>query len=216
MTHTHMGLSYPIFKLYISVLKPICFGTLLIFSLSFAASAQEGHEIFRGSLYLSPGIGFGTAWGEYGDKLKMPPITISADIGIKENITVGPYLGFGSSIGTQYVDLISLEDGSGGWTYADLTYRHILAGVKGAYHVDIQMEKYGAYGGAMFGYHGISTKYKDLIESKQYEIREQKKSALSYNFFVGGKARLSPDAVAFVEAGYGVTYLNLGISLRIK
>ena len=47
-------------------------------------------------------------------------------------------------------------------------------------------------------------------------LPSSKQSHFGYNIFIGGQAHLSNSVLAFAELGYGITYLNLGLSFKLK
>ena len=107
-----------------------------VLSLMYSLTIHAQNDIIKkGSLTLSPGIGIGTAWSDYGNKIGVPPLSVSLDIGIAPNITIGPYIAYSSTTETDYFS-------------GDYTYTHLLIGAKGAYHFDIS-DKFTGHAGAM-------------------------------------------------------------------
>ncbi|MCW3073499.1 MAG: hypothetical protein JWP69_568 [Flaviaesturariibacter sp.] len=177
------------------------------------ASAQ-GALVHKGSKSLSIGLGFKTSWDEYGDKIKMPPLSASLDFGVADNVTIGPYVAVSSTSGEGYGDFVDTQTGNISSAYYTYTYSHKLVGLRGTYNLPVS-DKLSAYAGAMLGYHFAKVKYTHST-LQNATIKDAKGNELLYNFFIAGKYALSPNASAFAELGYGVTFLNIGVAIKLK
>ncbi len=170
----------------------------------------------KGEIFLSPGIGIATVWDEFGTKLKVPPISVTVAFTVSDKITIGPYLGYGATSGNGWGYFIHKQTGDiVGPEYYTYTFSHFLLGVKGAYHFPIADKLYG-YGGGIIGYHSAKIKYTSSSLGDGYEIDDDRGSQLLYDIFIGGRYAFSDNASVFAELGYGITYLNLGVLLKLK
>lgn len=162
---------------------------ILLFFLPNKSFAQFEGE---GSLVANVGLGLGTHLG-YGGF----PLSISADYGVTEKITVGGFLGYNRSS--------RIFPGNFKWTLTNT-----LIGARGAYHHPL-IEEFDTYAGLMLGYNVISTR----IEPNQPNALLSN----SYAFlggFVGINHFFTDQIGGFAELGYGVGYLTVGVTFRIK
>ena len=166
--------------------------SLLALMHSITSNAQDD-IIKKGSLTLNPGIGIGSAWSNYGNKVNVPPLSVSLDIGVAPDITIGPYVAYSS---TTEPDAF----------YGDFTYTHLLIGAKGAYHFNIS-DKFTGHAGGILGYHVISVSNSSAAA---------KASTVLYDFLIGATYHFTSKMGVFAELGYGITYLNIGASFSIK
>jgi len=160
----------------------------------------------KGQATLQAGIGFfsnldatiSTGQG-IAFPLKMPPLSISADFAITDAVSLGGYIGRAVSD----VNMVGLFE-----TRNLGTMNYTIIGARGLYHFDLT-KSLDTYGGAMLGY----TIMKEKGNEDEYETES---NMLAYNFLVGAKYSFTPNVGAFVEFGYGVAALNLGVFLKLK
>lgn len=156
--------------------------------------AQDSNEVpptFRGegAIDINAGLGLGTTLTGTGI-----PFNASLGYGINENISVGGYLGFAQTN----------EDFLGGtWTYTNL-----IIGARGAYHYPL-VEDIDTYGGLMLGYNIASASW-DGPGNPSASV-----GGLSYSAFVGGRYHFTEKVGAFAELGYGIAYLQFGVTLKM-
>lgn len=172
----------------------------IMFSLSsFAQEFEEGDKI------LNLGIGFGST--TYGGSLystAIPPVSASFEVGIKDgvldegSIGVGGYLGF-SRYKWEYLS----------WGY---NYTNLILGARGVFHYPF-MDKLDTYGGLLLGFRIVSSKeFGDAVFGYNYSATS---SGLATSLFVGGRYYFSDNLAAMLELGYGISYINLGIALKL-
>ena len=157
-------------------------------------------------LSLNTAVGIGSNLTIDNSTITVPPISVSLDIKILPQVTIGPYVAYEKN---NY--------------YGSTEYG--LAGARGTYHFLIPSKTFGVYAGAILSYvyydNPILT---DLYANDNHyiandgtdDLPSSKQSHFGYNIFIGGQAYLSNSVLAFAELGYGITYLNLGLSFRLK
>jgi hypothetical protein len=172
----------------------------MMFSLSsFAQEFEEGDKV------LNLGIGFGSTL--YAGSLystSLPPVSASFEVGIKDgvldegSIGVGGYVGF-SRYKYEYLN----------WGY---NYTNFILGARGVFHYPF-MDKLDTYGGLMLGFRVVSSKeFGDAVFGYNYSASS---GGLVSSVFVGGRYYFSDNLAAMLELGYGISYINLGIALKL-
>lgn len=146
-----------------------------------------------GDKTISAGLGAGL-WGIYGDTT-IPPISVSLDKGYNDKISIGGVVGFA---GSKYTIL-----------YANYDYTYIILGGRGLYHF-YNKDKIDAYAGPIIGYN--IAKVSVRVAGELGSIGE---GYLWYGGVLGGRYYFKPNTAAFVELGYGASYLTVGVSKKI-
>lgn len=152
---------------------------------------------------LNVGVGFGSAlWGDP----VLPPISASYEIGwpsdsteVLQKASIGGYVGF------------SMTESEYSWGI--YSYTHIIVGARGSYHF-YNTDNLDLYAGGMIGYNIVSSSY----ESKSSGYTRSSSahgSEFSYAFFAGGRYYFTDTFGAFAELGYGVAYLNFGLTVKL-
>ncbi|MFT7234008.1 MAG: hypothetical protein ACI8TA_003237, partial [Cyclobacteriaceae bacterium] len=114
--------------------------------------------------------------------------------GIKDNISVGGFLGYTASD-------IAIVD----WKYS-----YTIIGLRGSYHLDLlNNEKIDTYGGAMLGYYLLNVDYGNTGFTTGGAA-----GAVAYTIYVGGRYAFTDNVGAFAELGYGIAFLQLGANLK--
>lgn len=176
----------------------------LVLAFGFSSMAQE--PIFNvGDKVVNLGIGFGTGYG-LGYKTTIPPLSASFEMGVKDGILekgslgVGGYLGFSSyrwrysGFGYDY-----------GWNYTN-----IILGARGVFHYPF-IEKLDTYTGLLLGFRVVtSTEYGNVGT-----YSNPSSSGLAYSWFVGGRYYFTDRIAGMLELGYGISYLNLGVAIKL-
>lgn len=155
-------------------------------------------KVFKeGISNLNLGIGYGFA-GIYGD-MTIPPISASFDYGASDNVSVGGLIGYTSS-----EQKYTWGTDEYGWKYS-----YIVIGVRGAYHFDLG-EKFDPYVGGLLGYNVVSV---SDIGTAPYGYSASG-SFMAFGFYLGGRYYVSDNLALFGELGYGVGYINAGVSFK--
>lgn len=172
---------------------------LACFLLILAGAANAQYQ--EGQLDFNLGLGLGNTFGAAGSAT-FPPINISGDYGITDNISVGGLIGY-----TAYKEDFNFFGTAGTWTYT-----YLIVGARGAYHFDVT-DEFDLYAGAMLGYNIASVSY----EGTDFPgITEPSVGGVALGIFGGARYHFTENLGAFAELGYSVGYLNLGATYRIR
>lgn len=160
-------------------------------------SPMYAQQMNVGSNAANLGIGFGSSLNGLGSG--RPAISASFERGLWEAgpgvISLGAYVG------------------NTGYTYKSSGYKYkwnyTIVGARGAYHFNgiTSVPQLDPYGGAMIGYNIVSYSGSD-------EYSGSYGSGMEFSLFVGSRWFFTDNIAAFVELGYGVSYLNLGIAFK--
>ena len=163
--------------------------------LRFSCNAQSSTDVSfdKSTSYLHAGIGFGG--GFYSGTITLPPISVSYEKAVTENISVGAIVGYSSS---KYVY----------FTTDEYKYTYILIGARGNYHFATS-EKFDPYAGVTLGYNIVS-----VTAPGSGGNYNAKGSALLAGGQLGANYYFSSNLGAFAELGYGIGILTIGISAK--
>lgn len=176
----------------------------------FTVSSLHAQSFKKGTNVLSGLIGIGSSLGYFGSQ--SPGLSVNFERGAWQAgssgvISIGGYAGRKSF---SYDGAYGLDD-----TYSQ-KWSYTIIGVRSAYHyTGFKNEKLDVYGGLMLSYNilSYSVKYSDenvgnITGSGSYG------SAAGLTGYLGGRYYFNPKVAANVELGYGVSYLNAGVSLK--
>lgn len=178
---------------------------LSVFLVAFVATKAQDPIFVKGDKVANIGIGLGSGLGTY-YKLSIPPISLSGEYGIadglldKGSVGVGAYLGFSSY---KY---------DWGYTYTSKTTR-IYVGPRGSFHYPF-LDKLDTYAGLSLGFRYYSWKYDSDIADYGDYYNDNSLGFYSY-WFVGARYYFTEKLAAMAELGYGITYLNIGIAIKL-
>jgi hypothetical protein len=178
---------------------------LMVITIGWSTAHAQNSLFKKGDANAQVGIGFiSTLEDVNGDSpvgmtfpLTTPPVCIILEYGITDQFSIGGY--FGKAKNNAYYHDIYGEHKLG-------TISHSVIGGRVAYHFEIS-SKFDTYAGGMLGY--------DLVNVKGYDDSEASRSGLTYNILVGGRYYLTDNIGGFLEIGYGVAVVNLGITLKL-
>ncbi len=171
----------------------------------------SAQQIFsKGDKALNIGLGLGSYYGGDGYTGSIPPLSVSYEKGIidglldgKGSIGVGGYLGY-----TANKWETSISGNSYGYKYS-----YLMIGARGAFHYQF-VDKLDTYTGLMLGYNVVSSKYfGDDMGAATPEASSA--SGIGYSAFLGARYHFSDKFAAYAEIGYGISALELGISIRL-
>ena len=176
---------------------------LAILSIHLAGKAQP---FLPGDHVVNVGIGIGSTWySGSGYNTSFPPLSGTYEYGITELgpgiLGIGGYLGFSS---------YKWEDSYTGTTYG-WKYSSTIIGARGNYHYNFY-EKLDTYAGLMLGFNIVSSKATGDWPS-QY-TSSASSSSFAWSIYVGGRWYFTDSFAAFLELGYGITWLNIGVAFK--
>ncbi len=178
-----------------------------------SVSCLNAQAFEKGTNVLSAGVGLGSSLGSYSSSSQMPGLSVNFESGLWEAgssgvISLGGYVGI-----KNYRHVYNNPDYK---TTYKWNYR--IIGLRSAYHyTGLNNEKIDLYGGLMLSYNMISYKWKEVWPSDP-EFNESHSTNLTgaagITGYVGGRYYFSSKAAVYAELGYGVSYLNAGVSLK--
>lgn len=172
----------------------------LLFGAFIMGSAQEFE---KGSKVLNLGVGLG-GYGTWGYHMVVPPVSASFEVGILDGILDKGSVGVGG-----YVGLASYKDDYNS-SYGYWTFNRMFLGARGVFHYPF-IDKLDTYGGLMVGFNSYMWKWHGESSSPI----EPGNSGLGSSIFFGGRYYFNDKFAGMAELGYGISYLNLGIALRL-
>lgn len=183
--------------------KIVLFLVVVAFSLTQLVAQEPTFE--KGNKVLNLGIGLGSTLysGTY-YKSQVPPVSGSLEFGIVDNVLekgvigVGPYLGYSS---------YKYEYSGWGWKYSN-----VIVGARGNFHYPL-VDKLDTYTGLLLGYNVASSKeFGNATPGWDYSYSA---GGVVWSWFVGARYYFSEKFGVMAELGYGIAYLNLGVSLKL-
>jgi hypothetical protein len=176
-----------------------------VFAVS-AASAQN--EFGKGVTRLNLGIGVGGSTFGNGWNTTFPPIAASAEWGVMDNLfnSDACSLGVGGYLG--YTAAKSEYSANTGWNATG-----IILGARSAIHYQFDVDRLDTYGGLMLGYNIASVK----TSGNWGGVTATSASAggFSWSLYLGANYSFTEKFGAFAELGYGISYLTLGVSMKL-
>ena len=155
----------------------------------------------KGQIDVNAGIGLIRTFYS-GHSTAVPPISISADYGITDKISVGGFFGY-TSTKDRYSYYYDTRD--------YVKYSFTIIGVRGAYHLNL-LDQLDTYAGLMLGYNIASSKVNS--NSPYWDDYAVASGGLALSAYVGGRYHFTEQIGAFAEVGYGISVLNLGATFR--
>lgn len=170
------------------------------------ANAQE--NLFqKGDKVVNVGLGLGTTlYSGTGYSSTIPPVSVSAEFGVKDdlfgkaNLGVGGYLGIA---GSEYK--FSMLGSEYGWKYT-----YIIVGARGVLHYPL-VDKLDTYGGLLLGYNVVSASEFGNVPMGF----SASTGGLAYAGFIGARYYFTEKIGAMAELGYGISYLNIGLAIKL-
>jgi hypothetical protein len=183
--------------------KFLLFLLVVVFSLT-QLLAQES-TFKQGDKVLNVGIGLGsTLYTGSFYKAGVPPLSASLEFGVKDGILDKGSIGIGGYLGYS----------SYKWTYLGWgwKYTNIILGVRGVFHYPL-VSKLDTYTGLLLGYNiATSKEFGSPVLGYDYSASS---GGVVGAWFVGARYYFSDKFAVMGELGYGITYLNLGIALKL-
>ena len=179
------------------MIKKVLFAAL---ALAGSVSLANAQEIFqKGTKAVNVGVGLGSYLGN----TTIPPLSASFEYGIKDNlingdngsISVGGYVGYTAS-STDFV-------------VSKYRISYAILGARGSFHYQF-IPKLDTYAGIMLGYNVVSSSWSGSEIAGAATASNQ----FAYSTYAGARYFFTENIGAFAEAGYGVAYLNLGVTCK--
>lgn len=171
---------------------------------SFAQSFAKEDKV------ISLGVGIGSSLGSFDYSSQIPALSLMYEQGIAVVgetgvISLGGYLGYKS---------FDYTTNSGGFS-AESKWNYTIIGARGAFHFSqIPNEKLDVYGGLLISYNLLNYSYKDNSGFSDGSSGSYGNST-GLTLFGGARYYFSDKFAGFEELGYGIAYLNLGLSVKL-
>jgi hypothetical protein len=183
----------------------------LVVMLSIPLLKAQESMFNMGDKVVNLGIGLGSTWGFYrgfGYSTGVPPLSISYEQALMDEILeegvigIGGYLGYSSS---RYRSTWLGDDW--GWNYSN-----IVVGAMGTFHYPL-VDRLDTYAGAILGYRISTTRE---VGDIPIGYDSSVSGGIVFSGFIGGRYYFSDNFAAFAQLGYGISYLTLGVSLKLN
>lgn len=176
----------------------------------------------KGTTTINLGLGIGGRTIYWGGGYKASPVfAIAVDHSIYDfpdvkglSIGLGGYFNF-KSISYSYVT--TWKDKNGIWHVNDVIeekWRYSAFGFRPSIHYAFEGVPAEVYGGLGFGFGFISYTNNNKEYFNNYYYITYRSSYVDYGFFIGGRYYFSKVLGVYLEAGYTMSYINAGISLK--
>ncbi len=169
----------------------------------------------KGTVAINAGVGFFSSIGYYSGSgvTRTPVISLSGEYCVDK---VGPgTLGIGLAFGYQSA---AYTYNYGGYYYKD-RWATTLFGLRGTYHPEVlNSEKYDVYGAIQlsFDHFGYSFSTNDPYYNSVLYGRNTLSNYVRPYFILGGRYYFTNTIGAFAEIGYDISYLKLGLTIKIN
>lgn len=190
-----------------------------------APNSAHAQAFDRGVTAINAGIGLGGARysyiSSYNDNYKTSPTIVqSIEHGVGGVDGVGA-IGVGGLFANKTVSYKYTSQGYQSVYNYDRRWSNTVVGLRGTLHLNeiIESDKFDVYGGLMLGYNigsykdkstyttgGITT---DYLDNYNYKL-----NFVTWSTFVGGRYFFTDKIGAYLELGYGASYLNLGLTAK--
>ncbi len=175
----------------------------VIFGLGYSITNAQTSTFSNGDKVLNLGIGVG-GYANWGYAAVVPPVSASFEVGIKDGVLDKGSIGVGG-----FIAYSSYKDNSMSDNY--WSYNRMILGARGTFHYPF-IDKLDTYAGLLLGFgtyswkwHGSGPKPSNLASSGP-----------RLDGFVGGRYYFADKIAAMAELGSGLTYLTVGLALKLK
>jgi hypothetical protein len=185
---------------------------LLFFAAIFLVSQfnfSQDLPVVKGDKIINAGIGFGSAlYSGTGWSSTIPPLSVSFEQIIMDEVIDKGLIGVGGYVG--YASYKWEYNYMGyDWGYK---YSNFILGARGTFHYPL-IKKLDTYTGLMIGFEVVSAKeFGDIDPLYSYDVSQ---SGLVWSWYAGGRYFFNEKWAGMLELGYGITYLNLGVALKL-
>jgi len=210
------------------VKRSFIFSFLIVSAISFYAQNKKGNtvELDKGphafkkkdlDVNLGLGLGIGYGWGRHYTRFT-PPLIISADYAVHDNVSIGAFFAY-TRARSRYVGIDSHNGVNYNYSY---TYLHTfyVVGLRGAYHFGdlIGEENLDVYAGAMLGnaFHSTSFTYDDPYKKRSAYAYYHNGGGFIFGVYGGGRYYFKKNLAVYGEFGWGLSYGNIGLTIKIR
>jgi hypothetical protein len=180
---------------------------LIVVTCMLVLNANAQNTFSKGDKVLNIGYGLGS-YVNYG-KTTFPPLSVSLEVGVKDNLFDGKSsLGLGGYISHSASKNDIFYEGLGSYGY---TYSFFNLGARAVLHYQL-VNKLDTYAGFMLGYSVASSKYYGDYQTPEAAA---KVGGIVYSTFLGARYYFNNKFAAYAELGYGISVLEVGLSVKL-
>ena len=95
----------------------------------------------------------------------------------------------------------------------EFNYSYIIVGTRGSYHFTLS-DKFDTYAGAMLGYNQASVSVTKPEGYKGPDLATAEAGGMIWGGHVGARYMVTEKLGTFGELGYGIAWLNLGLTAK--
>ncbi|MES2690630.1 MAG: outer membrane beta-barrel protein [Bacteroidota bacterium] len=182
-------------------MKKLLLKISMIAALAVSGLSNTNAQVYeQGKGQLNVGLGIGSTLTATGFNTTIPPIGVSYEYGFHENISGGAYLGYS---GADY------EFAGYKWTYS-----YIIVGARGSWHFDfLDSDKLDPYAGLLLGYN-IASVSVEKPAGATYTPPVATAGGVVIGGHLGMRYHFNEKLGAFAELGYGIAFLQLGVTAK--
>ena len=186
-------------------MKKIILIVSLILSMCIIQLNAQESMFKKGDMVLNGTIGFGSVlFSGLGYSTTVPPIAASLEYGILDKVIEKGSIGIGG-----YVGYSSFKYA---WYSGGTRYSNIIIGARGALHYPF-IAKLDTYTGLLLGFNvRTASAYGTFTTGGDPNLG----SGPAWSWFLGGRYYFNRNFAALAEIGYGIAWLNVGISYRLN
>lgn len=169
-------------------------------------SGIQAQNVFsKGDKVVHLGVGLGSYLGGTGYTSSIPPVLVSYEQGIVDNLIDGnASIGLGGYLGYTANKWNATND-------SGYKYSYLILGARGAFHYQF-IDKLDTYAGLMLGYNIVNGKW---FGSGTETNPVATSSSVAYSVFLGARYYFTDKVAVFAEVGYGIAALELGVAFRL-
>lgn len=194
-----------------------------------SAASSGGLSFDGGTKLLNIGVGLGgRAYYNYGRSgpykyRSTPAFSISYEQALPKKLGPG-YLGLGGYFGFQHAsyrydyDYYNFNNNNYDKYYYKHSWNYFLIAARGAYHLDVlNWDKGEVYFGTLIGLRIQTYNFESNNPDPYYNNYRLNEGSMypTWSFFAGGRYYFTDQIGAFMELGYGVSYLTLGATIKL-
>ena len=168
-----------------------------------AAATAQAQNYQQGDKLLNVGIGLGSTFLSSGLKSTLPPVGASFEYGFTDNISSGAYVGYA---GASH----EMATFGGEWKWK---YSYVIVGARGSFHFALT-DKLDTYAGAMLGYNNAKITTTKPSGYTGPDLPAAEAGGVIWGGHVGARYYFTENVGAFGELGYGIAWLNLGLTAK--
>jgi hypothetical protein len=190
-------------------MKPLTLIIAAAIFFPFLIQAQDPEPaIEAGDQFFNFGFGLGSVrFSGTGYTSTIPPLSVSYEKIIMDGVLERGFIGIGAYLGfSSYKWTTPFLGEEWGWRYTT-----IVPGARGSFHYPL-LNNVDTYTGLMLGYEIVSASEVGDIGGGSFSAVG---SRIALAWYAGGRYFLSDNFSIMAELGYGITYLNLGVALRL-